>query len=345
MKIYDFRSDTITRPTDAMRDAMRSADVGDDVCEEDPTVNRLQKIAAKKLGVEATLFVPSGVFSNQCAIGLHTSPGQEIILNENSHVVQHETGAAGCMWGAQMRPLIPQEANYLQVNDIEPRIRKGNDVHIPRTGLILLENALSDGTVMPIEEIKQIKDLAGKHGIPIHLDGARIFNAALALGISPKEIAAQADTITFCLSKGLGAPVGSLLCGTTSFISRARKRRKMMGGGMRQVGVLAAPGIIALENGPAHLETDHANATLLAELLSNIPGVVVDTKSVQTNMVFCSLDHERRSEDSLVKYLASRNMKTFPPFDNKIRFVTSYEVTREDVYLLAETIAEYLAKG
>ncbi len=342
MKRRDFRSDTITRPTEMMRDAMRNAEVGDDVYQGDPTVNRLQEMAADKLGKDASLFVPSGTFGNQCAIGLHTQPGDEVILGETTHTLEHECGAGGALWGVQMRPVMPLSTSYLRAEDIKPRLRVGDDVHIPRTGLIMLENALADGTVMPIEEMRKIKQLADEHDVPVHLDGARIFNAALALGVDPKEIATQTDSIMFCLSKGLGAPVGSLLLGPAEFINRARKRRKMMGGGMRQVGVLAAPGIIALTKGVEQLDQDHANAKLLGSLLADIRGLVIDPESIQTNMVFCRVNHPDRSEAGLVAYLEERNFINYPPLSWGLRFVLSSEIDKEDVHAFAKAIAAYM---
>ncbi|MCP4604316.1 MAG: low specificity L-threonine aldolase [Proteobacteria bacterium] len=342
MKRREFRSDTMTRPSPEMRDAMRNADVGDDVCEEDPTVNLLQEMAAEKLGMKAAMFVPSGTFGNQCAIGLHTKPGDEIILSETTHVIGHETGASGALWGAQTRIVVPAATTYLTVEDVEPRLRLHWDVHEPKTGLILLENALSDGTVMPVEEMQRLRALARQHGVPIHLDGARIFNAALALGVDPREIAAQADSVMVCLSKGLGAPVGSLLLGTDDFIKQARKNRKMMGGGMRQVGVIAAPGIIALTDGVDRLVEDHANAKLLATLLAEIPGIVVDVESVQTNMVFCRVDRPGRTEEGLVNYLDKHGFNNYPPAWYGLRFVTSYEVNEKDVRDFGAKAAEYM---
>ena len=342
MKRREFRSDTMTQPTLAMREAMRSAIVGDDVCEEDPTINELQELGAKKVGKEAALFVPSGVFGNECAIGLHTRPGSELILSERTHVIEHETGAAGALWGVQTRTVVPASTTYLTVEDIEPRLRFGQDVHEPETGLIVLENSLSDGTVMPLSEMRRVRELTTKHGIPIHLDGARLFNAAIALKVEALEIAACADSVTFCLSKGLGAPVGSLLCGSAEFVKRARRRRKMMGGGMRQVGVLGAPGIIALKEGIERLAEDHANARLLAELLAKIPGIVLDLDKVQTNMVFCRVSKPGRTEEGLIRFLDERGFNNYPPAPWGLRFVTSYEVNADDVREFAKAAAEYM---
>ncbi len=338
----EFRSDTMTLPSKAMRDAMRDAVLGDDVCEEDPTVNRLQVMAAEMLSKEAALFVPSGTAGNQCAIGVHTRPGDEMILSETTHIIDHEVGAAGALWGVQTRTLRPSSKNYLTAEDVAARFRIVEDVHEPDTGLIILENALADGTVMPVAEMGRVKALAEEHGVRVHLDGARIFNAALTLGVEAKEIAACADSVMLCLSKGLGAPVGSLLLGTADFIRRARKVRKMMGGGMRQVGVLAAPGIIALTEGTRRLAEDHANAKLLGELLSKIPGIAINIADVQTNMVFCRVDEPGRTEAGLVDHLNKNGFNAYRPAWYGLRFVMSYEVNKEDVRALAAAIAEYL---
>ncbi len=342
MKRLEFRSDTMTMPTQAMRDAMRDAPVGDDVCGEDPTVGRLEAMAAEILGKEAALFVPSGTFGNQCAIRTHTKLGDEVIASELSHIVDHEVGAAAAISGVQMRAVRPASCDWLTVDDIAPRIRVSGDIHEPDTGLILLENALALGTVMPIAAMHGVYSLARRHGVPVHLDGARIFNAALALCIAARRIAACADSVQFCLSKGLGAPAGSMLCGSADFIRRARKIRKMMGGGMRQAGVLAAPGIIALTAGVARLHEDHDNARLLARLLSEIPGVSIDPARVQINMVFCRIEKEGKNEQGLVDFLKARNILTYDPSWWGIRFAISREVNVNDVRALASAVAGYM---
>jgi threonine aldolase len=342
MRVAEFRSDTMTLPTEAMRDAMRDAELGDDVCGEDPTVNRLQAQAAALLGKEAALFVPSGTFGNQCAIAVQTRPGDEIIVGEPTHVIDHEAGAAGALAGVQTRVIEPRERTYPTAAEIVERIRTIEDDHHPDTTLIILENSLTDGTVMPLDELSAVRRLADRHHIRIHLDGARLFNAALALGVDAAEIAAHADTVMICLSKGLGAPVGSLLLGTEDLIYRARRRRKLMGGGMRQVGVLAAAGILALEQGPQQLPTDHANARRLAEQLAPLPGIELDLGSVQTNMVFCQLKRPGKTMQGLVDHLATRGLITYPPGWWGLRFVTSSRVTADDVDAVAAAAAEYL---
>ncbi|MDD5306493.1 MAG: GntG family PLP-dependent aldolase [Deltaproteobacteria bacterium] len=343
MRKLEFRSDTMTRPTPAMRDAMRDAEVGDDMCGEDPTVNRLEAMAADLLGKEAGLFVPSGVFGNQCAIAVHARPGEEVVVSETAHVVEHEQGASAALSGVQLRTVEPRAASYLTAAEIAPRIRVDlEDVHIPRTALVVLENALADGTVMPLDAMREVRELTNRHGIKVHLDGARLFNAALALGVEAKEIAALVDSVSFCLSKGLGAPVGSVLCGAREFVRLARRRRKVMGGAMRQAGVLAAPGIVALTEGMARLRVDHENARLLAGLFSSIPGITLDLASVRTNMVYCRVRKDGRSEQGLVDFLAARGILVYPALQWGLRFVTSCEVDEDDVRALAAAVADYM---
>jgi threonine aldolase len=342
MKYREFRSDTMTRPTDAMRRAMAEAEVGDDVCGEDPTVNLLEKTAADLLGKEAALFVPSGVFGNQCSIGVHCRPGDEVIVSEKSHVVEHEAGSTAALAGVQVRAIAPTNGHYMTVADIESRIRIGDDIHLPRTALIMLENALSDGTIMPLDAMIEVAALARIHGIPVHLDGARLFNAALALGVEPSIVTAQCDTVSFCLSKGLGAPVGSLLCGPAAFIHLARRRRKVMGGGMRQVGVLAAPGLLALTDGRARLGEDHRRARDLANGFAAIPGIRVNVADVQTNMVYIRPDLPGRTDLELVAFLVSRGIHVYPPLPDGIRFVTSLEIDDDDVSAAIQAVRDFI---
>ena len=243
----------------------------------------------------------------------------------------------------QLRAIVPAGHDYITAEQVAPRIRTSGDIHEPDTGLILLENALALGTVMPLAAMREVRLLARKHGVPIHLDGARIFNAALALGCPPAAIAAEVDSVQCCLSKGLGAPIGSLLCGTGAFIVRARKIRKLMGGGMRQVGVLAAPGIIALTDGVARLPEDHANARLLAKLFSEIPGVRVDPARAQINMVFCHIDKPGKDEKGLVAHLKAKGILVYDPEWWGVRFVTSRQVDEQAVRAAAAAVADYLS--
>jgi len=342
MRELEFRSDTMTLPTDEMRDAMRNAELGDDVCGEDPTVNRLERMAAERLGMDAGLLVPSGVCGNQCAIAAHARPSDEVIVSETSHVVDHETGAAAALAGVQLRTIEPRTAHWITATEIEPRIRTIPDIHHPDTGLIVLENALALGSVMPLAAMDEVRSLADQHHIPIHLDGARLFNAAVALDVEASEIVARVDSVTFCLSKGLGAPIGSVLCGTADFVETARRERKKRGGGMRQAGIIAAPGIIALMHATERIREDHANARLLAKRLAALPMIEIDPGNVHINMVFCRIRSERHTEQKLVDHLAKLGILTYSPGWWGLRFLTSSRVTRDDVETLAAAVEGYL---
>lgn len=336
MKILDFRSDTVTHPTPAMREAMFRAAVGDDVYQDDPTTNEMEALAAEMLGKEAALFVPSGTMGNQLALMTHTRRGQEAIVSVNSHIFEHEVGAAAVLSGLNLFPLSFPDA-VPNAAQIEAAIRS-DDIHEPPTGLICLENALANGRVIPLSNMQEIRSMADTHGIPVHLDGARVFNAAVALGVDVKEITACVDSVSCCLSKGLCAPVGSVLCGSADFIRRARKYRKMLGGGMRQTGILAAAGILSLKEMTKRLEEDHANAKHLANLLAELPGVSVDKEAVQINMVFCSFDWENIA--GLQDWMAARGViirGSGPAF----RFVTHWDIEKEDVEHFVELLKEF----
>src|SRR5947207_2164708 len=284
--VVDLRSDTVTKPTAAMRRAMAEAEVGDDVYREDPTVNRLQDRAAEIFQRDAGLFVPSGTMGNQTAIKVHTQPGREVICEERAHIVNHEMGMMAAFSGVLPRT-IQAEDGILSWALIAPQLRGRSD-HRARTGLVELENTsnLAGGSVYPQAVAEEICDRAHAAGLPVHLDGARIFNAAVALGCSPAELTRKFDSVMFCLSKGLGAPVGSMLVGSKEFIEEARLVRKMLGGGMRQAGVLAAAGLVALQESPQRLHEDHENARFLAESLAGIPGIQIDPRKVATNILF-----------------------------------------------------------
>ncbi|WP_255988537.1 threonine aldolase family protein [Chitinolyticbacter albus] len=322
--MIDLRSDTVTQPTPAMRQAMRDAAVGDDCYGDDPTVTRLEQQAAGLLGKAAALFVPSGTFGNQLALATHCQPGDEVILGDDCHIVQHEVGAAGLISGVQLRTL-EGRLGVLDAEAIRRRIRVGDDIHIPRTGLICLENAHSNGRVIPLAAMRDAAAVAREHGVPLHLDGARIFNAATTLGVDAAEIAAETDTVMFCLSKGLAAPVGSLLAGPADFIARSRKRRKLLGGGLRQVGVLAAPGLIALNEMRLRLGEDHARARALAARLAALPGIALDPESVQINMVWFRFT-EVIDEAALMAALAAAGIKANPPEHGWMRLVTHWQI-------------------
>ncbi len=284
-RMIDLRSDTVTKPSSVMREAMMNASVGDDVLGEDPTVNELEARAAILTGKEAALFVPSGTFANQLSLMTHIQRGGEVYLSDDSHIVQHECGAASILSSAFLRTISPR-GKWLTWDEIEPKIRKSDDIHFPKPSLIEIENPLSNGTLLPLEEMARIKQGAESYGIPVHMDGARLFNAAQALGVSVGEIASHTDTLMFCLSKGLTAPAGSLLCGSKAFIDRARRNRKIMGGGMRQIGILAGAGLFALDNMVERLADDHANAKRLGDIFGSHPLFYVDSKGIQINMVF-----------------------------------------------------------
>ncbi len=336
MNYIDFRSDTVTLPTDEMRSAIANAVVGDDVYDDDPTVKELEELAAEMLGKEAALFVPSGTFSNQLAILTHTLRGDEIIVGHDSHIMMHEVGAAAVIAGVQLRS-VPTYNGSIDVEHVRHMIRT-DDIHFPRTGLICLENAHSSGTVVSIDNMSMIKEIAGHHGIPVHMDGARFFNAAKHLKIDYKAMADCADTISICLSKGLCAPIGSLLLGSKAFISKAKKNRKLMGGGMRQVGIVAAAGFIALNDMVDRLEIDHENAQYMADQLETIEGVEVIRERLDINMVFFTLSEAIIHEDVLIERLHDKGIKVNGREDGEYRFVTNNDICRSDIDYLIQCI-------
>jgi len=340
MKFIDLRSDTVTMPTDEMREAIANALVGDDVYGDDPTVNKLEELAAKKLGKEAALFVPSGTFGNQLALFTHTRRGQEVIIGKNNHIVVHEVGASAVIAGVQLRTL---ETNNGTMNpiEVEKAIRQ-DDIHEPETGLICVENAHGCGAVITLDNLKEIKQIAEKHSIPVHMDGARIFNAATSLNLDVKDIAACADTVMFCLSKGLAAPAGSMLAGSKKFIDRARKNRKLMGGGMRQIGILAAAGIIALEKMTLRLAEDHKNAKYFAVELSKLPGINVLFDRTDIDMIFFEMGEEVISEKILIEKLYEKNIKVSGAENGEYRFVTHIGVTKEDIDFVINSMKELM---
>ncbi len=336
MRYIDLRSDTVTLPTDEMRSAMLYSEVGDDVYGDDPTVLKLEALAAKMVGKEAALFVPSGTMGNQLAILTHTKRGDEIILEEHCHIIEHEVGAAAVISGVQMRT-VKGIHGIMSPKDVFAAIRE-EDIHYPDTGLICVENALSNGKVISLAQMKAIYEVGEKHHIPVHLDGARLFNAAAALKVDASEVAAFADSVMFCLSKGLCAPVGSILAGSRSFIDKARKNRKLLGGGMRQAGVLAAPGIVALEKMTKRLGEDHENAKYLAKKLNDLQHFNVMTDFLDINMVFFNIDGNYISSDTLVSHLLSKGIKINPVEGGLFRFVTNHDVTKKDIDYVIDCI-------
>jgi threonine aldolase len=339
----DLRSDTVTRPTKAMRAAMAAAEVGDDVYGEDPTVNLLEASAAQIFGREAALFVPTGTMGNQIAIRLHTQPGQEIICESRSHIVDWEMAMAASFSGCQLRT-VTADRGIVTWKHIEPVIKRAS-VHNAPTGLISLENShnMAGGMVTPLAVFGEIWNGAHEMGIPLHLDGARIFNASVALNVPVAVLTSGFNTAMFCLSKGLCAPVGSMLVGSRKLIERGRMVRKALGGGMRQVGVLAAAGLIALEEMPKRLAVDHANARYIAEQLSGLKQIELDLGTVQTNIVIFALKEEGKSEE-LVLRLKQRGVLCGTVGSNSVRFVTHHDVDRAACEAAARIVVDEIVK-
>lgn len=342
MKTIDLRSDTVTRPTPEMRRAMFEAEVGDDVYGDDPTVNRLEADAATLLGKEAALFVPSGTQGNQIAILTHTNRGNEVIVEAGSHVYIYEAGGIAALAGCQARP-IAGVRGAMDPEHVAAAIRSEN-VHFPRTALVCVENT-HNGCVLPPENIRAIAEVAHRDGIPVHMDGARVFNAAVAQGVPVAEVVASVDSVQFCLSKGLSAPVGSLLVGSKEFIARARRNRKLLGGGMRQAGILAAAGLIAIHKMVNRLAEDHENARRLARGLAEIPGLHVDMEAVQTNMVIFEINDPRWNGGSLSGALTRAGVWCNAMGAGRLRFVTHNDVPAEAVGEALERIAQVVKAG
>jgi threonine aldolase len=343
--IVDLRSDTVTRPTPAMRRAMAAAEVGDDVYREDPTVNRLQERVAEIFNREAALFVPSGTMGNQAALKAHTRPGQEVLCEARAHIFNYELGMLCAFSGIVPRTVLAEEG-IMTWAQIEPLIRGRSDHHSV-TGLIEIENTsnLAGGSVYPLAVSEEICDRAHQRGLPVHLDGARIFNASVALGHSVVELTRRFDSIMFCLSKGLGAPVGSMMVGSKDFIEEARLVRKMLGGGMRQAGVLAAAGLVALEEGPKRLHIDHENARLLAEGLAEIPGVKIDPAKVKTNILFFDVSTSGFTAQEVSKRLAAQGVLANGLGPATIRMVTHLDVQRAGCERALSVLRNVLAVG
>ncbi len=341
-EIVDLRSDTVTRPTPAMRRAMAEAEVGDDVYREDPSVNRLQDRAAEIFEREAALFVPSGTMGNQAAIKVHTRHGQEVICEERAHIYNYEMAMTAAFSGCLART-IKAEDGILTWDLIGPHVRGRTD-HRARTALVCIENTsnLAGGSVYPVEITNDICDRAHEAGLPVHLDGARIFNASPALGRSVVELTWKFDSVMFCLSKGLGAPVGSLLVGSRKFIEEARLVRKMLGGGMRQAGVLAAAGLVALEESPERLHIDHENTKFLAQGLAEIPGIKIDLAKVVTNILFLDVSGTGLTSFEISKRLAAQGILANGVTAETMRMVTHYDVDRAGCERALQVLREAL---
>jgi threonine aldolase len=332
MGIIDLRSDTVTLPTPAMREAMYEAELGDDVMGEDPTVNRLEALAAEKVGKEAALFVPSGTMGNLVSILAHCQRGDEMIVGDQAHVFVFEVGAASVLGGLQVH-LVPNEpSGMLESQNVLDAIR-GENVHFPSTGLVCLENSHNKcgGWALTVDQMDSVCLPVKDRGIPVHLDGARVFNAAVALGVDVKELTRNVDSVMFCLSKGLCAPVGSMVAGSEEFISRARKNRKMVGGGMRQAGVVAAAGIVALNEMVDRLAEDHNNARLLAEGLMGVDGLRIEEHGIRTNMTFLNLVADWITPPELLQALGAQGVKVSDYGKGVFRAVTHHGIEEEDI--------------
>ncbi len=340
----DLRSDTVTRPTPAMRRAMADAEVGDDVFREDPTVRRLEEMAAEILGKEAALFVPTGTMGNQASVKVWTVPGQEVILEERSHILNYEMGMMAAFSGVLARPLAG-ENGCLEPEAVRKALRPPV-YYLARTGLVTLENThnMAGGTIYPQATAEAVCGLARGLGIPTHLDGARIFNAAVALGRPPAELARPFDSVMTCLSKGLGAPVGSMIAGSASFIEAGLRTRKSLGGGMRQAGVLAAAGIVALRDNVSRLAEDHANARLLAERIAGIECLAIDPDRVQTNIVIFEVTGGGLAAQDLVNAWKASGVLALAVDQTRVRAVTHYDVSREQVEDAGERLAAIVTR-
>ena len=333
MKVYDLRSDTVTHPTEEMRAAMARAEVGDDVMGEDPSVNQLEEMAAQMVGKEAAVLVASGTMSNLVSILAQTQRGDEVIAGTESHVFWNECGGASVMGGLQLRQVANDYRGMMDPDEVDRAIRRPGNIHFPRSSLLCLENTHNrcSGGILTPSDTKALCDVAHAHGMQVHLDGARIFNAAIALEVPATELTKDVDDITFCLSKGLSAPAGSLVCGDRDFVDRARKWRKAVGGGMRQVGVLAAAGMVALQTCIERLSDDHANARRLAEGLAEIPGLSVDPDHIRTNIVFVEVDPSLGPTPEFIRRMREEGVRVSYPGERNFRMVTNRHITSQDV--------------
>ena len=348
--IVDLRSDTLTLPTPEMREAMARAEVGDDVWEEDPTVKRLEAVAAERTGQAAGLFVASGTMGNLVCVVSHTRAGQEVVLDLDSHIFNYEVAGSAVIGSVQMRP-VRTARGFLTPDQVREALRPAN-IHLPQTGLVCVENTHNrhGGTCCTPEEIAAIAEVAHGAGVPVHLDGARLFNAAVALGRPAADFARHADSVTFCVSKGLGAPVGSVVCGSATFVLRARRVRKMVGGGMRQAGVIAAAGLVALERMVDRLADDHTNARRLAEGIARLPGLRVDLARLQTNIVIVTVERPggptaaAAAANQLVAGCAARKVKLHAMGPASIRCVTHKDVDAEDIERALAALGEVTSR-
>ncbi|MBN2538703.1 MAG: low-specificity L-threonine aldolase [Deltaproteobacteria bacterium] len=341
MKVIDLRSDTVTVPTQAMREAIYHADFGDDVYGEDPTTNRLEEMAAEMTGKEAAILVSSGTMGNLISLLVHCGRGDEIIIGDQAHIFYYEVGGMSALGGIIPHTVTNQRDGTMRLEDIETAIR-GDNIHYPRTRLICLENTHNrcNGIPITMEYTDSVKELAGRYGLGVHLDGARIFNAAAALGVPITDLTRGADSVSFCLSKGLSAPVGSIICSSREFIAEARRVRKALGGGMRQTGIIAAAGIVALEEMKERLTDDHIHARRLAVGMTGISGLTVDLETVRTNIVFFHLEDTGLTEDDFMARLEERGVKLLHLGSFQFRMVTHHGITTQDVDLALDILRD-----
>lgn len=345
MKTIDLRSDTVTLPTQMMREAIYNAELGDDVFGEDPTTNRLEKMAAERVGKEAAMLVASGTMGNLVSILTHCRRGEEVILGDQSHTFVYEAGGVSAVGGIHPHTVVNQPDGTMRLEDIKAAIR-GDNVHFPRSRLICLENTHNRccGSALTAQYTESVAKLAADHGLAVHLDGARIFNAAIALGMDVTELTRHVDSVSFCLSKGLSSPIGSVICGSSEFIAEARRNRKVLGGGMRQSGIIAAAGITALEQMVDRLAQDHENAGRLAEGIAKIPGLSIELNRVQTNIVYFSVADDRLNAETLVRRLAENGIKILQAGPGRLRAVTHYGINAEDINLALAALDKVMAR-
>jgi threonine aldolase len=343
--MIDLRSDTVTQPTPEMRQAMAQAEVGDDVYGEDPTINRLEELAASMLGKEAAVFVPSGTMANLVALLSHTERGDEVIVGHGSHIFLNEVASAAVVGGLQFQP-INDDSGHVTCEQVEEAIR-GQNIHWPRTRLLCLENThnRAGGVAQALDETRALLELAKSRGIRTHLDGARLFNAATYLGLPAAALAEGFDSVYVCLSKGLAAPVGSLTCGSREFVERARKYRKMLGGGMRQAGIIAAAGITALEKMTGRLADDHRTARRIAEGLAQIPGIEIDPDRVQTNIIRLRFNHPDLDAPEVSARLRQQGIIASAGGARSMRLVTHYQVTMQDADAVVAAFRDVMSGG
>ncbi len=343
MREVDLRSDTVTHPSPEMRRAMYEAELGDDVYGEDPTLNALEAKAAERLGKEAAVFVASGTMGNLVSVLSHAQRGDEIILGNKAHIFRSEAGGASALGGISFHTIPNDSRGMLDLDDIQAAVRP-NDPHMPRTALVCLENTqnMCGGATLTQDDMKAVADVAHANGIPVHVDGARIFNAAVSLEAPVSELVKDVDSLTFCLSKGLSCPIGSIIVGSEDYIMEARRWRKMVGGSMRQVGVIAAAGLVALDSMVERLAEDHSNARKLANGLAEIPGISIEPDSLPTNLVF--FDVEREDRDELHQQLVERGVKGGGG-QKRWRYVTHYGIAESDIDYTLETVREVFANG